>query len=78
MAEDITLTLVNDFSFLNQTPDIVHLDSLSAQDSQTISFYISLNADVPYTLIPFYLYATTPMGTQLVDTLFLRCGVNII
>ena len=78
VAEDITLTLVNDFGFLNQTPDIVHLDSLSAHDSRTISFYISLNADVPYTLIPFYLYATTPMGTKLVDTLFLSCGVNII
>ncbi|MBR3412935.1 MAG: T9SS type A sorting domain-containing protein [Bacteroidales bacterium] len=77
VAEDITLTLVNDFGFLNQMPDIVHLDSLSAGDSRTISFYLSLDAHVPYTLVPFYLYATTPMGTQLIDTLYFSCGIDI-
>ena len=78
VAEDITLTLVNDFGFINHTPDVVHLDSLSAGDNRTISFYLSLNADAPNTLIPFYLYATTTMGTQLIDTLYLSCGINII
>ena len=75
-SEDMTLTLVDRFGFVNQQPDPVALETLNPGDSRTISFYLSINSDVPQTLIPFYLYATNSYGTQLIDTIFLSCGVN--
>ena len=75
-SESMTLTLVNNFGFVNQTPDPVQLDVLASGESRTISFYLSLNSNTPPTIIPFYLYATTDNGTRLLDTLLLSCGIN--
>ena len=75
-SESMTLTLVNDFGFVNQTPDPVQLDALASGESRTVSFYLSLNSYTPPTVIPFYLYATTDNGTRLIDTLMLSCGIN--
>jgi hypothetical protein len=75
-SESMTLTLTNDYGFINQQPDPVRLDALEAGDSRTVSFYLSLNSDVPQSIIPFYLYATTDNGSRLLDTLFLSCGVD--
>jgi hypothetical protein len=75
-ADSITLTLVNPFGFVSQSPDPVTIDLLQAGESRTVSFHLGLNSDVPQTRIPFYLYATTQHGTYLVDTLHLACGPN--
>ena len=75
-SEEMTLTLVNGFGFVSQAPDAVQLEPLAAGDSRIVSFYLTLNGQVPQTIIPFYLYASTTNSTQLIDTLYLSCGVN--
>ena len=75
-SEAMTLTLVNDFGFVSHAPDPVSLDALQPNESRTLSFYLTMSSDVPQTVIPFYLYATTDRGTELLDTLFLSCGAD--
>ena len=75
-SNTMTLTLVNDFGFVNQTPDPVTLDALQPDESRTVSFYLTLNSNVPQTVIQFYLYASNSDGSQIIDTLQLSCGVN--
>lgn len=73
-SDEMTLTLVNDFGFVNHAPDPVSLPSLQAGESLIVQFFLTLNSYAPSTIIPFYLYATTDEGTNLVDTLHLNCG----
>lgn len=75
-AENLDITLVNDFGFIAQAPDPVHISSLAPDESLSISFYLRLNSSVPSTTIPFYLYAANPSGRQLIDTIYLNCGSN--
>ena len=75
-SEDMTLTLINDFGFVQQQPDPVRLSALEANEDRTVSFYMTLNSDVPQTIIPFYLYATTDNNSWLIDTLHFSCGSN--
>ena len=74
--ENGTFTLRNDFGFLSNTPDPVHLDALAAGESRTISFHVALNSEIPQTVVPFYLYLTTDDKEVLVDTLRISCGIN--
>ena len=75
-SQPMTLTIRNDYGFISQHPDPVQLDTLDPGQSLTVSFYTALDSFAPNAVIPFYLYATTPQGTQLLETLHLSCGIN--
>lgn len=74
LSNDCTYTLVNDFGILAVSPDPVHLGLIAPGDTRQVSFSLTLSDQAPFAVLPFYLYAASPRGTQLVATIQLRCG----